>query len=94
MDKDKPIDYEHTFKVELLNEFSNGVYARLVNFVFKNGIDKDDKNNLYATLLEQFSNMLALNLFKMSFEELNALESYWKSMNTYTKDILEFKKKE
>lgn len=85
---EKPSNYERIFKIELLNEFSNGVYARLVNFVIKSGIDIDDKNNFYIALLDQFVEMLELNLFKMSFEELNMLEGYWDSMNKYVKNMI------
>ena len=81
------LNYEKTFKIEILNEFSNGVYASLVNFVIKSGIDKDDKNNFYIALLDQFVKMLNLNLFKMSFEELEALERYWRNMDKYIKEI-------
>ncbi|MEX3745924.1 MULTISPECIES: hypothetical protein [Lysinibacillus] len=84
---EKPLNYVHTFKIELLNEFSNGVHARLVNFIIKSGIDKNDKNNFYVALLDQFVKMLNLDLFKMSFEELEALEGYWKNMNSYIKEI-------
>ena len=84
---EKPLNYVHTFKIELLNEFSNGVHARLVNFIIKSGIDKNDKNNFDVALLDQFVKMLNLDLFKMSFEELEALEGYWKNMNSYIKEI-------
>lgn len=80
-------DYDKTLKIEVLNEFSNGVHARLLNFVLKNGMDPQEKNNFYNTLLNQFAEMIDLNLFKMSFEELEVLEGYWKNMNNYIKEI-------
>lgn len=82
-------DYDKTLKIEVLNEFSNGVYACLLNFVLKNGIDQQGKNNFYNALLEQFAEMLDLDLFKMSFEELEVLEGYWKNMNKYVCEITE-----
>lgn len=84
---EKPLNYEKTFKIEILNEFANGVYARLVNFIIKSGIDKNDKNNIYVALLDQFVEMLDINLFKMSFEELEVLDGYWTNMNSYIKAI-------
>ncbi|MGE7954770.1 hypothetical protein [Lysinibacillus xylanilyticus] len=84
---EKPLNYEKTFKIEILNEFANGIYARLLNFVLKNGIDRQDKNNFYNVLLDQFVEMLDLDLFKMSFEELGVLDSYWTNMNSYIKEI-------
>jgi len=80
-------DYDKTLKIEVLNEFSNGVHARLLNFVLKNGMDPKEKNNFYNTLLDQFAEMIDLNLFKMSFEELEMLEGYWKNMNLYVREI-------
>lgn len=80
-------DYGKTLKIEILNEFSNCVHARLLNFVLKNGIDQQDKNNFYNALLGQFTEMIDLNLFKMSFEELEILEGYWKNMNHYIQEI-------
>lgn len=80
-------DYDKTLKIEVLNEFSNGVHARLLNFVLKNGMDPQEKNNFYNVLLDQFAEMIDLNLFKMSFEELEVLEGYWKNMNNYIKEI-------
>jgi len=82
-------DYDKTLKIEVLNEFSNGVHARLLNFVLKNGIDQQEKNNFYNALLDQLAEMIDLNLFKMSFEELGVLEGYWKNMNKYVREITE-----
>jgi len=80
-------DYDKTLKIEILNEFSNRVHARLLNFVLKNGMDPKEKNNFYNTLLDQFAEMIDLDLFEMSFEELEVLEGYWKNMNNYIKEI-------
>lgn len=87
----KPLDYEKTFKIEILNEFANGVYNRLLNFVLNNGMDLQDKNNPYNVLLDQFVEMLDINLFEMSFEELEVLEGYWTNMNSYIKEITKAK---
>lgn len=83
----KPLNYEKTFKIELLNEFANGVYSRLLNFVLNNGMDRQDKNNPYNVLLDQLVEMLDINLFEMSFEELEVIEGYWTNMNSYIKEI-------
>lgn len=84
---EKPLNYEHTFKIELLNEFSNNVHARLLNFVLKKGINLNDNKNFYANLLHQLSEMLNVNLFKMSIEELDNVRTYWENMNNYIKEI-------
>jgi len=84
---EKSLNYEQTFKIEVLNEFSNGVYARLLNFILKNGVDKNDSNNFYVSLLQQFSEMLNVDLSKMSNVELDNVKSYWEDMNDYIKGI-------
>lgn len=81
------IDYNQTFKIELLNEFSNGVYARLLNFILKNEIDTEDKSNFYLVLKHQFVVMLDLKLYEMSIEEIEVVENYWKSMHKYVKEL-------
>lgn len=84
---EKPLDYEKTFKIEVLNEFSNGVYARLLNFILKNDIEQNDKNNFYVNLLHQFSEMLNVDLFKMTNVELDNVKAYWDNMNNFIKGI-------
>lgn len=74
---EKKLDYEITLKIELLNEFSNIIHARLVKFVLKNGIDTNDKTNPYIILLDQLSELLDKNLFEMSRQELDGLKTYW-----------------
>lgn len=81
------MNYDKTLKIEVLNEFSNGVHARLLNFVLKNGMDPQEENNFYNALLDQFAEMIDLNLFKMSLEELEVLEGYWKNMSNYIREI-------
>ncbi|MEF3225911.1 hypothetical protein LJA00_08545 [Campylobacter jejuni] len=84
---EKPLNYEKTFKIEIINEFANGVYSRLLNFVLNNGMDRQDKNNPYNVLLKQFVEMLNINLFEMPFEELEVINGYWTNMNSYIKEI-------
>jgi len=81
------IDYNQTFKIELLNEFSNGVYARLLNFILKSEIDTENKSNFYVVLKHQFVVMLDLKLYEMSIEEIEVVEKYWENMNRYVKEI-------
>ena len=90
----KPLNYEHTFKIELVNEFSNGIYARLLNFILKNEIDPQDPNNPYSVLLRQLVEMLDMDLFKLSYQELEIVDGYWTNMNGYIKAITKPKKTE
>lgn len=85
------MDYEKTFKVESLNEFSRNVYNRVLRYIVKHQIDRQNKNDLYAELLDQLKRMLQMNLFEMSMNDLAKVESYWNTMDVYTKSITDQK---
>ncbi|MBX9121571.1 hypothetical protein [Enterococcus sp. K18_3] len=80
------IDYELTAKIEILNEFSYGIYNRLLNYILNNGIDTTSPN-LYTTLLSTLGEMLSVDLFNFSKEELEKTLLYWKNMNQYINEI-------
>lgn len=85
------MDCEKTFKVESLNEFSRNVYNRVLKYNVKHQIDRQNKNDLYAELLDQLKRMLQMNLFEMSMNDLAEVESYWNTMDVYTKSITDQK---
>lgn len=85
------MDYEKTFKVESLNEFSRNVYNRVLRYVVNHQIDRQNKNDLYAELLDQLKGMLQMDLFEMSMNDLAKVESYWDAMDIYTKSITDQK---
>lgn len=80
------IDYELTAKIEVINEFSNGIYSRLLNYILKNKIDETG-SNLYTILLSNLEEMLAIDLFSYDKEGLEKLLLYWKSMDQYISEI-------
>ncbi len=75
------IEYEKTVKIELLNELSKGVTARLIAYLSKENIPIDTPNNFYVLLYQQFKEMLNLNLFALSYDELEQVEQYWLAMD-------------
>ncbi|MGK0562996.1 hypothetical protein ACSFCR_13640 [Enterococcus faecalis] len=77
----KNYNYKQTLKIEQLNELSKGVTARLIAYLSKENIPIDTPNNFYVLLYQQFKEMLNLNLFQLSFEELENIEKYWQLMN-------------
>ncbi|EPA8316037.1 hypothetical protein ACQ673_003049 [Enterococcus faecalis] len=81
------IEYEKTVKIELLNELSKGVTARLIAYLSKENIPIDTPNNFYVLLYQQFKEMLNLNLFQLSSEELENIEKYWQLMNELLPEI-------
>lgn len=85
------MNYEKTLKVESLNEFSRNVYNRVLRYVVNHRIDRQNKNNLYAELLDQLKGILQMNLFEMSLNDLAKVELYWNMMDVYTKSITDQK---
>jgi len=79
------IDYDLTAKIELINEFSFGVYNHFLNYILKNNYTG---SSFYEALLEGFQKMLSMDLEFLDAEELEKVLSYWKVMNRYTKQIV------
>jgi len=49
------LDYEKTFEIEIINEFSASIYAKMLNYVLNNELDKNDLTNLQTNLLKQLT---------------------------------------
>lgn len=81
------MNYDKTFKIEQLNELSKGVTARLIAYLSRENIPIDTQNNFYVLLYQQFKEMLNLNLFQLSSEELKHVETYWQLMNELLPEI-------
>ncbi|MGX7211851.1 antitoxin [Enterococcus innesii] len=81
------MNYEQTVKIESLNELSKGVTARLIAYLSRENIPIDSPNDFYALLYQQFKEMLNLNLFQLSSEELENIEKYWQLMNELLPEI-------
>lgn len=81
-----PIDYDKTLKIEVLNEYAKGVYAKLLNYMYKNNIDTKD-SNYYAILINHFREILRMNLFNISDKELDDIDKYWGLMDKYVELI-------
>lgn len=81
------MEYEKTFKIETLNELSHNIYNRLLRYIVNHQIDRQNKNDLYAVLLDQFKGMMQINLFEMPMDDLVNVEEYWDMMDVYMKSI-------
>lgn len=75
------MNYEQTERIESLNELSKGITARLIAYLSKENIPIDTSNNFYVLLYQQFKEMLNLNLFALSYDELEQVEQYWLAMD-------------
>ncbi|MCM6855227.1 antitoxin epsilon [Enterococcus durans] len=81
------LDYRKTFEIEIINEFSSSIYAKMLNYVLNNELDKNDLTNLQTNLLKQLSSMNQIALFKLSLEELEAYHEYLRSIKKYADSI-------
>jgi len=77
------VTYEKTFEIEIINELSASVYNRVLNYVLNHELNKND-----SQLLNQLKLAKRVNLFDYSLEELQAVHEYWRSMNRYSKQVL------
>ena len=77
-----------TFEIEIINELSASVYNRVLNYVLNHELNKNDSQLLEVNLLNQLKLAKRVNLFDYSLEELQAVHEYWRSMNRYSKQVL------
>ena len=82
------VTYEKTFEIEIINELSASVYNRVLNYVLNHELNKNDSQLLEVNLLNQLKLAKRVNLFDYSLEELQAVHEYWRSMNRYSKQVL------
>lgn len=85
------LNYERTYQIELINEFSASVYNRVLNYVLNHELDMDNTKLLEVNLLNQLEVAQEVNLFQQTLEELKAIDDYWESMDKYSKQILKKK---
>lgn len=64
------------------------VYNRVLNYVLNHELNKNDSQLLEVNLLNQLKLAKRVNLFDYSLEELQAVHEYWRSMNRYSKQVL------
>lgn len=84
--------YEKTFEIEIVNELAASVYNRVLNYVLNHNLNKSDSQLLEVNLLNQLKMAKRVNLFNYSLAELQSIHEYWRTMNSYSKQVLEKKK--
>ena len=50
------LDYQQTYKEEILVEFASSVYAQVVNLVVEHKLNIHDENHFLVHLMHQFGN--------------------------------------
>lgn len=81
--------HEKIFEIEIINELSASVYNRVLNYVLNHELDTKNTRLLEVNLLNQLEVAQEVDLFQQPFEELQAIHEYWRSMNQYSKQIVE-----
>ena len=76
--------YKKSYQIELLTEFSNGVYGEVYNLVEKKGLDE---THILTKLLNQLCEMNSTNLFAKSIAEIEVLKGYWQAMSQYVQQL-------
>jgi len=79
--------YEKSYQIELLTEFSSGVYAEALNLVLEQNLDPYDTSHFDVQVLQQLGEMKRVNLFNKSIDELKKINNYWKSMSHFVQSL-------
>lgn len=76
--------YQKSYQIELLTEFSSGVYSEIYNLVEK---QKLEETHVLVKILAQLREIKRTNLFTKSIAELENLKQYWQAMNNYVQQL-------
>ena len=82
------LNYEKTYQIEIINEFSSTVYNRVLNYVLNHELNTKDMTIVESNLLNQLEVAQEVDLFKQSADELKAIDGYWLAMDLYSKKLL------
>ena len=82
------LNYEKTYQIEIINEFSSTVYNRVLNYVLNHELNTKDMTIVESNLLNQLEVAQEVDLFKQSADELKAIDGYWITMDLYSKKLL------
>ncbi len=85
------LDYEKTFEIEIINEFSMSIYNRILRYAMKNDINLESNDHFISLLFHQMEENLNVKLYDKSLDELEDIKKYWQHMNDYTKEITALK---
>ncbi|MDH6364272.1 hypothetical protein M2139_001253 [Enterococcus sp. PF1-24] len=83
----KPIDYNHTLRVEVINEYAANVQNKLTNYLRQTEVSLEDVNNPMMILFDELAEIKSVNLFEKTDVELNEYLFYWKSQDKFIQKI-------
>ena len=72
------LDYQQTYKKEILTEFASSIYAKVVNLVVDQELNIHDESHFLVKLMHQLVIMDAHSL-----GELETIQAYWQAMNNF-----------
>lgn len=81
------LDYQQTYKEEILVEFASSVYAQVVNLVVEHKLNIHDENHFLVHLMHQLGDAKLAITDAHSWEELETTQEYWQTMNEYVKRL-------
>lgn len=79
--------YEKILKIEIINELHASIYAKILNYVLNEELDKNDTTDLHINFKKQLSIMKKIDLFKLSFEELEFYHDNLLALKKYADSI-------
>ena len=85
---DKNQKFENILPVNKVDMFIEKMSDIDIDLYSKNELNKNDSQLLEVNLLNQLKLAKRVNLFDYSLEELQAVHEYWRSMNRYSKQVL------
>jgi len=83
------LDYNKTFKIEIINEYAHNVYNRIMNYIFNHDIDEENTRIPIVNISQQMRETLRIELFNLSMNELNEMQGYWQHMDDYTNQLVQ-----
>ena len=83
----KTVTYEKILEIEIINELNASIYAKMLNYVLKNNLEKKDRTTLQSNLLNQLSVMKQIDLFSLSLDKLKYYHEYLLATKKYAEVI-------
>ena len=73
------LDYQQTYKKEILTEFASSIYAKVVNLVVE--------SHFLVKLMHQLGDAKLVIMDAHSLGELETIQAYWQAMNNFVDSL-------
>ena len=82
------LDYQQTYKKEILTEFASSIYAKVVNLVVDQELNIHDESHFLVKLMHQLGDSKLAIMDAHSLGELETIQAYWQAMNNFIDSLL------